>query len=72
MKKKILTIFSGGTICTLIKKGVMDTNDEASYALTDFYKKSDKFSSKSDWRAGKCSLTAVKIAVKERGRFITN
>jgi hypothetical protein len=38
----------------------------------DFYKKSDKFSSKSDWRAEKCSLTAVKIAVKERGRFITN
>ena len=43
MKKKILTIFSGGTICTLIKKGVMDTNDEASYALIDFYKKSDSF-----------------------------
>jgi hypothetical protein len=36
----------------------------------DFYKKSDKFSSKPGRRTGKCSLTAVKMAGKERHGFI--
>ncbi len=42
-KKKIFTIFSGGTICTLIKNGIMDTDNKAASALIDFYKKSDSF-----------------------------
>lgn len=41
--KNILTIFTGGTICTTIKNGVMDTGSEAPAALIDLYKKSDSF-----------------------------
>ena len=40
-KKKIFVIFTGGTICTLIKNGIMDTDSKATLALIDFYKKSD-------------------------------
>ncbi|MBE7020148.1 MAG: hypothetical protein E7411_01770 [Ruminococcaceae bacterium] len=42
-KKKILTVFSGGTICTRVRNGVMDTDKSASSALIDFYKKSSSF-----------------------------
>ncbi|MBR5586463.1 MAG: asparaginase [Clostridia bacterium] len=36
--KKILTIFTGGTICTTLKNGVMNTTGEATAALTELYK----------------------------------
>ncbi len=39
--KNILTIFTGGTICTTIKNGVMNTDRAASAALIDFFKKSN-------------------------------
>ncbi len=42
-KKRIFVIFTGGTICTLIKNGVMDTDNKATSALIDFYKKSNSF-----------------------------
>ncbi len=38
MEKKISVIFTGGTICTTIKNGVMDTGDKAPMALIEFFK----------------------------------
>ncbi len=38
MKKKILTVFIGGTICTTIENGVMNTSSAASSALIEYYK----------------------------------
>ena len=40
MEKKILVIFTGGTICTTIKNGVMITTTKATAALIDLFKKS--------------------------------
>lgn len=40
MKKNILVIFTGGTICTTIKNGVMSTTTKATAALIDLFKKS--------------------------------
>ncbi|MBR5190428.1 MAG: asparaginase [Clostridia bacterium] len=42
-EKQILVVFTGGTICTTIKNGEMNTDSEAPMALIDFYKKSDSF-----------------------------
>lgn len=42
-KKKILVVFTGGTICTTIKNGEMNTDSKASMALVNFYEKSDSF-----------------------------
>ncbi len=42
-KDQILVVFTGGTICTTIKNGEMNTDSEAPMALIDFYKKSDSF-----------------------------
>ncbi len=41
--KKILVVFTGGTICTTIKNGEMNTNSKATMALIDFYNKSNSF-----------------------------
>ena len=38
MEKKISVIFTGGTICTTIKNGVMDTGETAPMALIEFFK----------------------------------
>ena len=40
MEKKLLVIFTGGTICTTIKNGVMSTTTKATAALIDLFKKS--------------------------------
>lgn len=40
MKKKILVVFTGGTICTTIKNGVMSTTAKAASALIEIFKKS--------------------------------
>lgn len=42
-QKRILVVFTGGTICTTIKNGEMDIDSKAPMALIDFYKKSDSF-----------------------------
>lgn len=42
-EKQILVVFTGGTICTTIKNGEMNTDSKAPMALIDFYKKSDSF-----------------------------
>lgn len=39
MKKKILVIFTGGTICTTVKNGVMSTGTAAPMALIEFFRK---------------------------------
>lgn len=41
--KKILVVFTGGTICTTIKNGEMNTDSKAVMALVNFYEKSDSF-----------------------------
>lgn len=41
MDKNIFVIFTGGTICTTIKNGIMSTDDSATAALTDLFYKSD-------------------------------
>lgn len=41
--KKILVVFTGGTICTTIKNGEMNTDEKALTALVEFYKNSDSF-----------------------------
>ncbi len=43
MNKRILVIFVGGTICTTIKNGEMNTDEKATMALIDFYKRSNSF-----------------------------
>lgn len=43
MKKKILAVFTGGTICTTINKGIMSPDGKAVAALCEFYKTSDSF-----------------------------
>lgn len=42
-EKKILVVFTGGTICTTINNGEMNTDSKAITALVDFYKSSDSF-----------------------------
>lgn len=44
--KNILVIFTGGTICTTLKEGKMNTDETASFALLDTYKKGDSFCKK--------------------------
>ena len=41
--KKILVVFTGGTICTTIENGEMNTDSKAVFALLDFYKKSNSY-----------------------------
>ncbi len=41
MSKNILVVFTGGTICTTIKNGVMSTDASASSALIELWRKSD-------------------------------
>ena len=41
MKKNILVIYTGGTICTKIKDGKMSTDETAASALTTLFDKSD-------------------------------
>ena len=41
MSKNILVIFTGGTICTTIKNGVMSTDSSATSALVELFKQSD-------------------------------
>ena len=41
MKKNILIIYTGGTICTTIKDGKMSTDENAASALTTLFDKSD-------------------------------
>ncbi len=41
--KRILVVFTGGTICTTIKNGEMDTDSKTTMALIDFYNKSKSF-----------------------------
>ena len=41
MKKNILVIYTGGTICTTIKDGKMSTDETAASALTELFDKSD-------------------------------
>jgi L-asparaginase len=43
MKKKILTVFTGGTICTTLKNGKMSTDPTAATALIELYEQSDSF-----------------------------
>jgi len=38
MEKNISVIFTGGTICTTINNGVMDTGEAAPLALIEFFK----------------------------------
>ncbi|MBO5944488.1 MAG: asparaginase [Clostridia bacterium] len=42
-QKQILVVFTGGTICTTIKNGEMDTDSRVSVALLDFYKNSNSY-----------------------------
>ncbi|MBR5773269.1 MAG: asparaginase [Clostridia bacterium] len=41
MSKNILVVYTGGTICTTIKDGVMSTDASATSALTELFYKSD-------------------------------
>ncbi len=41
MSKKVLVIFTGGTICTTIENGIMSTDASATSALIELFKKSD-------------------------------
>lgn len=41
MEKNVLTIFTGGTICTTVKDGKMSTDPSAAAALIDCYEHSD-------------------------------
>ncbi len=41
MDKNILVVFTGGTICTTIKNGIMSTDNSAPAALTELFYKSD-------------------------------
>lgn len=43
MNKRILVIFVGGTICTTVKNGEMNTDEKAAVALVDFYNRSNSF-----------------------------
>ncbi len=54
MKKKILVVYTGGTICTSIKNGKMDTDSHSAKAIIELYKKSDSpYKEFVDFKTGK-------------------
>lgn len=72
MNKNILVVFTGGTICTTIKNGIMSTDSSAPAALTElFYKSDSPFKSSVKFKSSKSfNILSENMTVKKWNEII--